>query len=176
MSKREAGVYAILETSMGRMVCRLFADKAPRTVENFIELAEGRKEWTDPNTNEYVKRPFYNGLAFHRVIPDFMIQGGCPLGNGTGGPGFEFEDEFHKDLKHDTPGVLSMANAGPDTNGSQFFVTVAATPWLDNRHSVFGKIVEGLDVAVKISRVARDRNDKPRTPVVLEKVTIERVS
>jgi len=176
MSKREAGVYAILETSMGRMVCRLFADKAPRTVENFIELAEGRKEWTDPNTNEYVKRPFYNGLAFHRVIPDFMIQGGCPLGNGTGGPGYEFEDEFHKDLKHDTPGVLSMANAGPDTNGSQFFVTVAATPWLDNRHSVFGKIVEGLDVAVKISQAARDRNDKPRTPVVLEKVTIERVS
>ncbi len=176
MSKREAGVYAILETSMGRMVCRLYADKAPRTVENFIELAEGRKEWTDPNTNEYVKRPFYNGLAFHRVIPDFMIQGGCPLGNGTGGPGYEFEDEFHKDLKHDTPGVLSMANAGPDTNGSQFFVTVAATPWLDNRHSVFGKVVEGLDVAVKISQVARDRNDKPRTPVVLEKVTIERVS
>ncbi|HSC77929.1 MAG TPA: peptidylprolyl isomerase [Candidatus Acidoferrales bacterium] len=176
MSKREAGVYAILETSMGRMVCRLFADKAPRTVENFIELAEGRKEWTDPNTNEYVKRPFYNGLAFHRVIPDFMIQGGCPLGNGTGGPGYEFEDEFHKDLKHDSPGVLSMANAGPDTNGSQFFVTVAATPWLDNRHSVFGKIVEGLEVAVKISQVARDRNDKPRTPVVLEKVTIERVS
>ncbi len=176
MSKREAGVYAILETSMGRMVCRLYADKAPRTVENFIELAEGRKEWTDPNTNEYVKRPFYNGLAFHRVIPDFMIQGGCPLGNGTGGPGYEFEDEFHKDLKHDTPGVLSMANAGPDTNGSQFFVTVAATPWLDNRHSVFGKVVEGLDVAVKISQVVRDRNDKPRTPVVLEKVTIERVS
>ena len=176
MSKREAGVYAILETSMGRMVCRLYADKAPRTVENFIELAEGRKEWTDPNTNEYVKRPFYNGLAFHRVIPDFMIQGGCPLGNGTGGPGYEFEDEFHKDLKHDTPGVLSMANAGPDTNGSQFFVTVVATPWLDNRHSVFGKVVEGLDVAAKISQVARDRNDKPRTPVVLEKVTIERVS
>ncbi len=176
MGKREAGVYAVLETSMGRMVCRLFADKAPRTVENFIELAEGRKEWTDPNTNEYVKRPFYNGLAFHRVIPDFMIQGGCPLGNGTGGPGYEFEDEFAKDLKHDTPGVLSMANAGPDTNGSQFFVTVAATPWLDNKHSVFGKVVEGLDVAVKISQVARDRNDKPRTPVVLEKVTIERVS
>ena len=176
MSKREAGVYAILETSMGRMVCRLYGDKAPRTVENFIELAEGRKEWTDPNTNEYVKRPFYNGLAFHRVIPDFMIQGGCPLGNGTGGPGYEFEDEFHKDLKHDTPGVLSMANAGPDTNGSQFFVTVAATPWLDNRHSVFGKVVEGLDVATKISQAPRDRNDKPRTPVVLEKVTIERVS
>ena len=176
MSKREAGVYAILETSMGRMVCRLHADKAPRTVENFIELAEGRKEWTDPNTNDYVKRPFYNGLAFHRVIPDFMIQGGCPLGNGTGGPGYEFEDEFHKDLKHDGPGILSMANAGPDTNGSQFFITVAATPWLDGKHSVFGKIVEGLDVAVKISQAARDRNDKPRTPVVLEKVTIERVS
>ncbi|HXE74515.1 MAG TPA: peptidylprolyl isomerase [Candidatus Xenobia bacterium] len=176
MSKREAGVYAILETSMGRMVCRLYADKAPRTVENFIELAEGRKEWTDPNTNEYVKRPFYNGLVFHRVIPDFMIQGGCPLGNGTGGPGYEFEDEFHKDLKHDSPGVLSMANAGPDTNGSQFFITVAATPWLDGKHSVFGKVVEGLDVALKISQVARDRNDKPRTPVILEKVTIERVS
>ncbi len=176
MGKREAGVYAILETSMGRIVARLFDDKAPRTVQNFIELAEGKKEWTDPRSGEYVKRPFYNGLTFHRVIPEFMIQGGCPQGDGTGGPGYEFEDEFHRDLKHDQPGVLSMANAGPDTNGSQFFLTVAATPWLDNKHSVFGRVVEGLEVAVKISQTARDRNDRPRTPVLLERVTIERVS
>jgi peptidyl-prolyl cis-trans isomerase A (cyclophilin A) len=173
---RQAGVYAVLETSMGRIVCRLFEKEAPVTVKNFIELAEGRREFLDPESGESVKRPFYNGLPFHRVIPNFMIQGGCPLGDGTGGPGYEFEDEFHPSLKHDQPGTLSMANAGPDTNGSQFFITVAPTPWLDNHHTVFGRVVEGQDVAVKISQVPRDGNDKPRKAVVLQRVLIERVN
>lgn len=157
------------------MVCRLFEKEAPNTVANFIDLAEGTKEFTDPRTGKKVKRPFFDGLTFHRVIPDFMIQGGCPLGTGTGGPGYRFADEFHPSLRHDKAGKLSMANAGPGTNGSQFFVTVAPTPWLDNRHSIFGEVVEGLDVAVKISELPRDTGDRPRTPVVLKQVKIERV-
>jgi peptidyl-prolyl cis-trans isomerase A (cyclophilin A) len=158
------------------MLVRLFDDKAPKTVQNFVELAEGKREFDDPQSGEKVKRPYYDGLTFHRVIPDFMIQGGCPLGTGTGGPGYEFEDEFHPELKHDVPGVLSMANAGPNTNGSQFFITVAATPWLDDRHSVFGKVVEGQEIATKISKLPRDAQDRPREPVILERVVIERVS
>ncbi len=175
MPARAPGLYATLETTEGNIVIRLEDQKAPNTVQNFVELAEGRREWRDPLSGEKVKRPFYDGLAFHRVIPQFMIQGGCPLGNGTGGPGYQFKDEFHSSLRHDTPGVLSMANAGPNTNGSQFFVTVAATPWLDNRHSVFGRVVEGQEVAKKISEVPRDAQDRPRKPVVLQKVRIERV-
>ncbi len=175
MPQREPGVYAVWETSMGTIVCRLFEKEAPKTVRNFIELAEGKKEFTDVASGEKVKRPFYDKLMFHRVIPDFMVQGGCPRGDGTGGPGYKFEDEFHPDLKHDRPGILSMANSGPNTNGSQFFLTVAATPWLDNRHTVFGAVVEGQDVAVKISLVPRDGGDRPKTPVILERVTIERV-
>ncbi len=175
MPQREPGVYAVWETSMGTIVCRLFEKEAPKTVQNFIELAEGKREFTDVASGEKVKRPFYDKLTFHRVIPDFMVQGGCPRGDGTGGPGYNFEDEFHPDLKHDRPGILSMANSGPNTNGSQFFLTVAATPWLDNRHTVFGAVVEGLDVAVKISLVPRDGGDRPKTPVILERVTIERV-
>jgi peptidyl-prolyl cis-trans isomerase A (cyclophilin A) len=172
---RAPGTYAILETSQGNVVCRLFEKEAPQTVANFIGLAEGTKEFTDPKTGKKTKRPFFDGLAFHRVIPSFMIQGGCPLGNGTGGPGYRFADEFHPSLRHDRPGKLSMANSGPGTNGSQFFVTVAATPWLDNRHSIFGEVIEGQDIATKISDVPRDSSDRPRTPVVLEHVRIERI-
>jgi peptidyl-prolyl cis-trans isomerase A (cyclophilin A) len=172
---RAPGTYATLETSQGTMVCRLFEKEAPQTVANFIGLAEGTKEFTDPRTGKKEKRPFFDGLAFHRVIPNFMIQGGCPLGTGTGGPGYRFADEFHPSLRHDKPGKLSMANSGPGTNGSQFFVTVAATPWLDNRHSIFGEVIEGQDVATKIAETPRDSSDRPRTPVILEHVRIERV-
>lgn len=172
---RAAGTYAILETSMGNIVARLLEKEAPKTVENFIGLAEGTKEFTDEKSGKKVKRNFYDGLIFHRVIPDFMIQGGCPEGTGRGGPGYRFADEFHPSLKHSKAGKLSMANAGPGTNGSQFFITVAPTPWLDNKHTIFGEVVEGQDVADKISKVARDSGDRPRTPVVLQKVRIERV-
>jgi peptidyl-prolyl cis-trans isomerase A (cyclophilin A) len=173
---RAAGTYAIFETSMGNFVCRLFHKEAPKTVENFIGLAEGTKEFKNESTGKNEKRNFYDGLVFHRVIPDFMIQGGCPRGDGRGGPGYNFQDEFHPTLKHAKAGKLSMANSGPNTNGSQFFITVAATPWLDNRHTIFGEVVEGQDVADKISKTPRDGSDRPRTPVVLQKVRIERVS
>ncbi|HEV8385123.1 MAG TPA: peptidylprolyl isomerase [Candidatus Acidoferrales bacterium] len=172
---RAPGTYAVFDTTQGKIVIRLLEKEAPKTVANFIGLAEGAKEFRDAKTGQKAKRPFYDGLVFHRVIPNFMIQGGCPLGTGTGDPGYKFEDEFHKSLRHDKPGKLSMANSGPGTNGSQFFITVAATPWLDEHHSIFGEVVEGQDVADKISKVARDRNDRPLQPVVLEKVTIERV-
>jgi len=172
---RPPGTYAVLETSQGNIVCRLLEKEAPKTVANFVELAEGMREFKDPRSGQKIKRPFYDGLGFHRVIPQFMIQGGCSLGDGTGGPGYTFADEFHSTLRHDRPGKLSMANSGPNTNGSQFFITVAATPWLDKRHSIFGEVVEGLDVAVKISQAPRDGHDRPRTPVVIHKVRIERV-
>jgi peptidyl-prolyl cis-trans isomerase A (cyclophilin A) len=171
---RAPGTYAVLETSQGDIVVRLFEKEAPKTVANFVGLAEGTKEFSDARTGQKTKRAYYDGLGIHRVIPDFMIQGGCPLSTGTGGPGYNFADEFHPTLRHDKPGKLSMANAGPGTNGSQFFVTVAATPWLDNRHSIFGEVVEGLDVAIKISKLPRDSSDRPRTPVVIQKVRIER--
>ncbi len=172
---RAPGTYAILETSQGNMMIRLFEKEAPNTVANFVGLAEGTKEFADPRTGKKAKQPFYDGLTFHRVIPNFMIQGGCPQGNGSGDPGYRFADEFHSSLRHDTPGKLSMANAGPNTNGSQFFITVAPTPWLDNRHTIFGELVEGQEVALKISQVARDSSDRPREPVVIQKVRIERV-
>lgn len=172
---RAPGTYAILETSQGTMVCRLFEKEAPKTVANFVGLAEGTKEFTDPRSGEKAKRPFFDGLTFHRVIPDFMIQCGCPLGTGTGGPGYRFADEFHDALQHNTPGKLSMANSGPGTNGSQFFVTVAPTPWLDKRHTIFGEVIEGNEIAVKISKAPRDSGDRPRTPIVLQHVRIERV-
>jgi peptidyl-prolyl cis-trans isomerase A (cyclophilin A) len=172
---RTPGTYAIFETSQGDIVSKLFDKEAPKTVENFVGLAEGTKEFTDPKTGQKAKRPFFDGLTFHRVIPQFMIQGGCPLGTGTGGPGYRFADEFHTSLKHDKPGKLSMANSGPGTNGSQFFITVAATPWLDNRHSIFGEVIEGQDIANKISELPRDSGDRPRTPVTLKHVRIERV-
>jgi len=171
---RPAGTYAIFETSLGNITCKLFEKEAPNTVANFVGLAEGTKEFTDARTRQKTKRPFYDGLVFHRVIPKFMIQGGCPLGTGTGDPGYRFDDEFHASLKHDKPGRLSMANAGPGTNGSQFFITVAATPWLDNHHTIFGEVIEGQEIAVKISQLMRDRSDRPLEPVTLNKVRIER--
>ena len=173
---RSAGTYAIFETSQGNIVIKLFDKEAPKTVENFVGLAEGTKEFTNEKTGKREKRPFYDGLIFHRVIPDFMIQGGCPHGSGMGGPGYKFADEFHPSLKHSKPGKLSMANSGPNTNGSQFFITVAATPHLDNRHTIFGEVIEGQDVANKISGVPRDRSDRPNTPVTISHVKIERVA
>lgn len=173
---RGAGTYAIFETSQGNIVVRLLEKEAPKTVANFIGLAEGSKEFTDVATGQKVKRNFYDGLTFHRVIPQFMIQGGCPRGTGTGDPGYKFADEFHPSLKHAKAGKLSMANSGPNTNGSQFFITVAPTPWLDNRHTIFGEVVEGQDVADKISNAPRDSSDRPRTPITLQKVKIERVA
>jgi peptidyl-prolyl cis-trans isomerase A (cyclophilin A) len=171
---RPAGTYAIFETSMGNIVVRLLDKEAPKTVENFIGLAEGTKEFTDAISGKKEKRPYYDGLIFHRVIPDFMIQGGCPRGDGRGGPGYSFADEFHPSLRHSKAGKLSMANSGPNTNGSQFFITVAATPHLDSRHTIFGEVVEGQDVADKISETPRDGSDRPRNPVTM-KVRIERV-
>ncbi|MBI2081451.1 MAG: peptidylprolyl isomerase [candidate division NC10 bacterium] len=171
---RTGPVFATLKTSMGVIVVRLYEDKAPTTVGNFVGLASGTKEWTDPKTGKPVTRPLYSGTVFHRVIPNFMIQGGDPLGTGAGGPGYRFADEFHPDLKHGKAGVLSMANAGPNTNGSQFFITHRATPWLDGRHTVFGEVVEGMDVVEAIGRVPRDARDRPLKPVVLEEILIGR--
>jgi peptidyl-prolyl cis-trans isomerase A (cyclophilin A) len=173
---RPAGTYAIFETSQGDIVIRLLEKEAPNTVANFVGLAEGTKEFANERTGKKEKRPFYDGLVFHRVIPQFMIQGGCPEGTGRGGPGYKFADEFQSGLKHSKAGKLSMANAGPGTNGSQFFITVAATPWLDNKHTIFGEVVEGQDVADKISNLPRDGNDRPRTAVTINKLRIERVS
>ncbi|MFC2286893.1 MAG: peptidylprolyl isomerase [Selenomonas sp.] len=158
-AKKMANPIAVFETNHGTFEIELFEDKAPITVKNFIDLAE---------------KGFYNGLIFHRVIDGFMIQGGDPNGTGTGGPGYVIPDEFHKDLKHDSEGVLSMANAGPNTGGSQFFITLAATPWLDGHHSVFGKVVKGMDVVREIGKVDTDFQDKPLAKVVMEKVTIRR--
>ena len=163
---------AQFDTTQGTFKIRLFDDKTPKTVENFIGLAQGTKEFTDPKTGQKTKRPYYDGLIFHRVIKDFMIQGGCPTGTGTGGPGYKFGDEFHPELKHSKPGVLSMANAGPGTNGSQFFITTIATPWLDNRHTVFGEVTEGMDIVNKIQNVKVGPMDRPVEPVVINKVTI----
>lgn len=169
------GLYAIIKTSLGDIVCRLHEDKAPRTVENFVGLATGTKEWTSPKTGKPVKKPFYNKLIFHRVIPRFMIQGGCPLGKGYGGPGYKFDNETAPELVFDKPGKLAMANAGPNTNGSQFFITVAATPHLNGGYSLFGEVVLGQEVADKISNVPRDGKDKPLRDVVIKKIEIKRV-
>jgi peptidyl-prolyl cis-trans isomerase A (cyclophilin A) len=169
------GTYARFSTTEGEFVAKLFDQEAPDTVRNFVGLAEGTREWIDPRTREKRTSNFYDGLIFHRVIDGFMIQGGCPLGSGTGGPGYRFADEFHPALRHGRAGILSMANAGPNTNGSQFFVTLAPTPHLDNRHSVFGEVVEGMDVVRRIGKVPTGRQDRPVTDVVMKTVTIERV-
>ena len=167
--------HALFTTSEGSFKVRLFDDLAPKTVDNFAGLAEGTKEFVDPKTGQKTKRPFYDGLVFHRVIEGFMIQGGDPLGTGTGGPGYKFGDEFSPKARHSKPGILSMANAGPNTNGSQFFITLAATPWLDDKHSVFGEVVEGMDVVKKIGATATSKpNDKPLKPITIESLTIER--
>ena len=164
---------ATLQTSEGTIVLRLFPDHAPKTVSNFIELAEGTREWTDPQTRRSTTGKLYDGTIFHRVIPNFMIQGGDPLGNGTGGPGYKFADEFHPDLAFDRPYLLAMANAGPGTNGSQFFITTVPTPHLNRRHTIFGEVIEGQDVVDKISHTATDNRDRPVKDVVLESVVIE---
>lgn len=168
-------LYARFVTSMGNIVASLEEQRAPNTVKNFVGLATGTQEWTHPGTGQTHRgKPLYDGTIFHRVIPDFMIQGGCPLGRGTGNPGYRFADEFHPELRHDRPGTLSMANSGPNTNGCQFFITERPTPHLDNRHSVFGYAVAGLDLIGKIARVPRGDRDRPLRDVVLERVEIFR--
>jgi peptidyl-prolyl cis-trans isomerase A (cyclophilin A) len=160
-------LYATFKTSVGEIVLKLFPEKAPKTVENFVSLAEGTKEWSDPKSGQKARRPLYDGTIFHRVIPDFMIQGGDPLGTGTGGPGYKFADEIGPDNKFAKPGLLAMANAGPNTNGSQFFITEVPTPWLDKGHTIFGEVVRGNDLVGKIARAGNGT-------VKLEKVTITR--
>jgi peptidyl-prolyl cis-trans isomerase A (cyclophilin A) len=171
------GTYAVFNTNEGTITVRLFEGDAPVTVKNFLDLAEGKKEWTHPGTRAKSSDKLYNGTIFHRVIPDFMIQGGDPTGTGMGGPGYKFQDET-SGSKHrfDKAGKLAMANSGPNTNGCQFFITVAPTPWLTGKHTIFGEVVEGQDIADKISKVPRGGQDKPHKPVVLESVTIERVA
>ena len=167
---------ATLKTNKGDIAIELFPDHAPKTVDNFVGLAEGTKEWKDPKTGEPSNVPFYDGLGFHRVIAQFMLQGGCPLGTGTGGPGFEFGDEFHPDLSFDRPYLLAMANAGPGTNGSQFFITTIPTDWLNRKHTIFGEVVddESRKVVDAIDKVPTGRGDQPIEPVVIETVQIER--
>ncbi len=168
-------IYAHFTTSEGNFTARLFDAETPNTVANFAGLAEGTKEWTDPRSGKKVKTPYYDGTVFHRVIDGFMIQGGDPLGQGTGGPGYTFGDEFHPKLRHTKAGILSMANRGPNTNGGQFFITLAETPWLDNKHSVFGEITEGMDVIRRIGATATSKpGDRPVKPITIEKVSIER--
>jgi peptidyl-prolyl cis-trans isomerase A (cyclophilin A) len=165
---------ATLNTTLGPIVIRLFPEQAPKTVENFVGLAEGTIEWTHPETGQRSSTPLYNGTIFHRVIDGFMIQGGDPLGQGFGGPGYEFEDEIHPQLRFDRPYLLAMANAGANTNGSQFFVTVVPTAHLNGRHTIFGEVVQGTEVVDAIAKTETGRNDRPVKDVVLESVTIER--
>jgi peptidyl-prolyl cis-trans isomerase A (cyclophilin A) len=163
---------ATLRTTEGDIVLRLYPDHAPKTVRNFVELAEGSREWTDPRTRRSTTDKLYNGTIFHRVIPGFMIQGGDPLGTGTGGPGYKFGDECHPDLTFNRPYLLAMANAGPGTNGSQFFITTAPTPWLTGKHTIFGEVLEGSNVVEAISQVKTDSRDRPVTDVVIDSVEI----
>ena len=165
---------ATLHTSEGDIEVDLYDERAPSTVENFVGLATGQKEWEDPESGETIDgEPYYDDVPFHRVIEGFMIQTGDRTGTGRGGPGYTFDDEFHDDLTHDSAGILSMANSGPNTNGSQFFITLDATPHLDGKHSVFGEVVDGMDVVEEIGSVRTDRRDKPRDDVVLQSVDVE---
>jgi len=172
---RQAGTYAIFDTSMGQIVCRLFDKNAPKTVQNFTDLAEGKREWTHPVTRQKTKNPLYNGTIFHRVIRNFMIQGGDPAGTGFGGPGYQFEDET-KGSPHsfDKAGKLAMANAGPNTNGSQFFITVVPTEWLTGKHTIFGEVVEGQNVVDQIINSSTGPQDEPSQEIKVNSVTIER--
>jgi peptidyl-prolyl cis-trans isomerase A (cyclophilin A) len=171
----EPGLYAVIYTSMGNIVCRLFEKDAPNTVANFRGLATGTKAWTDPATGKEKHTPLYSGTIFHRVIPQFMIQGGDPVGTGTGDPGYEFADEISPDHNFDRPGVLAMANHGPNTNGSQFFITVAPAPHLNGHHTIFGEVVSGQDVVDAISEVPRDADDKPLKPVKISRISVRKV-
>ena len=167
-------VYADFTTSEGNFTVRLHDNETPKTVENFVGLAEGTKEWTDPRSDRQVTQPYYDGVVFHRVIENFMIQGGDPLGKGIGGPGYTFEDEFHPSLRHSKAGILSMANRGPNTNGGQFFITLAPTPHLDNRHTVFGEVIDGMDVIRRIGATKTGPQDRPVKDVVIQSVKIRR--
>jgi peptidyl-prolyl cis-trans isomerase A (cyclophilin A) len=175
-SKAEAAAKtktAVIDTTAGKITVKLFSDRAPKAVENFIGLATGKKEWTDPKTQKkQTGKPLYNGTIFHRVIPDFMIQGGDPLGLGMGGPGYQFEDETSPSDTFDHPGILAMANSGPNTNGSQFFITVKDTPWLNGKHTIFGEVTQGMDVVNKIVSAPRGANDRPNKPVSIKSIKI----
>ncbi|MGK5088246.1 peptidylprolyl isomerase [Bdellovibrionota bacterium FG-2] len=168
------GLYAVIDTTVGEIVCRLEEERTPETVKNFVGLATGEKEYTDPKTSKKSNAPFYNGTIFHRIIKDFMIQGGDRLGQGTGGPGYKFKDEFHPTLKHSGPGILSMANAGPNTNGSQFFITLVPTPWLDGAHTVFGSVVRGQEVITQLGLTPTDSGDRPKQEVGIKTIRIVR--
>ncbi len=168
------GLYAIFDTTLGEMVAKLEEEKTPETVKNFVGLATGEKTYTDPRTGKEATEPFYDGTVFHRIIKNFMVQGGDRLGQGIGGPGYKFKDEFHPTLKHTGPGILSMANAGPNTNGSQFFITLVPTPWLDNKHSVFGQLVKGKEVLQALGDVATGPMDRPRQEVGIKSLRIVR--
>jgi peptidyl-prolyl cis-trans isomerase A (cyclophilin A) len=166
-------LFATFDTTEGVIVVKLFTKDAPKTIENFVGLATGEKEWTDPKTNEKTTRPLYDGTIFHRCIANFMIQGGDPLGRGTGGPGYKFADEFGSGRTFDKPGLLAMANAGPNTNGSQFFITAAPTTWLDNKHTIFGEVVKGYEVVKKVANdVAKGPQDRPVKDVRINKLSI----
>lgn len=168
---------AIIHTTLGPLRLRLFADKAPVTVRNFVNLAEGTRESTDPRNGQTGRKPYYNGVIFHRCIPEFMVQGGDPTGRGTGGPGYTFQDEFNPALRFDRPGLLAMANAGPATNGSQFFITEVPTPHLNNRHTIFGELEDaaGLDIVRKMSRAPQDARNRPNQDIRIERIEILRV-
>ncbi|MEY7851900.1 peptidylprolyl isomerase [Natrarchaeobius sp. A-rgal3] len=167
-------VTATLHTSEGDIEVELYDERAPRTVDNFVGLATGGTTWTDPETGEEIEgEPLYDDVLFHRIIDGFMIQGGDPTGTGRGGPGYQFDDEFHDELRHDDAGILSMANSGPDTNGSQFFITLGETPHLDDRHAVFGKVTDGMDVVRDIGGAPTDRDDRPKEDILLESVSVD---
>jgi peptidyl-prolyl cis-trans isomerase A (cyclophilin A) len=175
-AKYGPGIYAHFTTTKGNFIVKFFEEDAPKTVENFVGLAEGKKPWTDPRTGRQIRRPYYRNVLFHRVIPNFMIQGGDPEGTGMGGPGYTFDDEISPNHRHNKPGIVSMANRGPNTNGGQFFITVAPYPSLDGKYSIFGEVVEGLQNVVAISKVPRSQgNNRPLTEVVINNVRIERV-